>query len=286
MKKNAAANILLDKSAALQQPGYAYGYKQAYTPQSLPLNDINRVEFKQDNSANLSEIIQRKFALPPNWTACTDQRTGQVFYVNSITGETQWERPLLAPEEMQKHVDDYKQSTKSDEEAEEMERKRLLEERINEQLRKEGYLEKLREKEEAKRYQEEIERLKREATVEDFAAVPAFGQWTLSDTPSYLKQRSDQIEAEMKNRNKEKTKSDAPKKRTGFEDEDEMSMSDSEERGEKVMKPLLPADTTQVTQPEPIPTQPTIDSIPVIILPKPKSKPKPLGLKIALSTKK
>ena len=61
---------------------------ESYAPYQIQLDDGRKIFAPQD----VDQVIRS--ALPDGWTEHRDQITGKIYYFNSITGSSLWERPV------------------------------------------------------------------------------------------------------------------------------------------------------------------------------------------------
>ena len=75
------------------QPGESVAVAPPLAKVSLDYNDPDSCIFLIEKKDRRFQSYARRI-LPDGWTEETDQASGQNYYVNNLTGQTQWEVPL------------------------------------------------------------------------------------------------------------------------------------------------------------------------------------------------
>ena len=142
----------------------------------------------------IQEQMQQRFALPPNWAAFTDSSSGQTYYYNGVTGETQWERPVYSNSQIAQ-IEEAREK-----EADEQHKEQALNNKhvdIPKATVKNAHLTREEKIELKKQEEEEFRRLveeSKEREKEELKSAPiGLGQWKVVNTPSKIYQRSEEL---------------------------------------------------------------------------------------------
>lgn len=157
-------------------------------------------EEQKKKEEQLHEDVKLRFALPPNWAPYTDQNSGQVYYYNSVTGQSQWQRPMYSSEEIER--------IKAEKEKRELQEELLRKEsneKINEKialanqkakgipLTREQKQKEMKEEEERIRKMIEDSKEEEKKLLLNFDPKNPFGEWKEETSSSYIYEHSEEL---------------------------------------------------------------------------------------------